>query len=237
MAIKLVGADDIAGTSLGTGYFSLSNFTAVATGNMTQFRVKSLAAGNVKCAIYADSAGEPGALITAMNTGQAVVIGWNTLDFTSTPITSGTVYWLAFIFDTAGAGTYASYAGVSLKYRAGTYAGWTFPDPAGTGFSSASDYEYVLAGWGESGQTISPPGLSQPISYGTPKLSLSIKPTGHQQVVAYGTPTVQKVSLVIYPIGSQVVISYGTSTIIAWKKILVEDEVKALIREHEETYH
>ncbi len=61
-------------------------------------------------------------------------------------------------------------------------------------------------------QTISPPGLSQPISYGTPKLSLSIKPPGYQQAIAYGAPTVTVggAAITIYPPGLQVVIAYGT---------------------------
>jgi hypothetical protein len=210
MAIKLVGADDAAGSQQSVGYFTLCRFTAEATGNMVQFRVKSSAAGNVKCAIYADSAGEPGALITAMNTGQAVNgLGWNTLNFTSTPITLGTVYWLAFMFDTQGAVDYRTLAGTARRYKAATYSTFTFPDPAGSGFSSTTGYADLEDGWAAE-LTISPSGLFQPISYGTPKLNLSIKPSGYQQSIAYGTPTVQTAGLIIYPSGLQVVIAYGT---------------------------
>lgn len=154
MAIKLVGADDAAGTQLSVGQFTLCKFTAVATGNMTQFRVKSSVAGNVKCAIYADSAGEPGALLTAMNTGQAVDgLGWNTLNFTSTSITSGTVYWLAYMIDIIGALDYRTLTGATRRYRAGTYSDWTFPNPAGTGFSTTTNYADLEAGWGTTGWT------------------------------------------------------------------------------------
>jgi hypothetical protein len=146
---KLIGADNAAGSQQSVGYFTLCKFTAVATGSMTQFRVKSSVAGNVKCAIYADSAGEPGALITAMDTGQAVDgLGWNTLNFTSTPITNGTVYWLAFMFDTQGAVDYRTLTGTTRRYKAGTYTGWTFPNPAGSGFSSTTGYADLEAGWG-----------------------------------------------------------------------------------------
>jgi hypothetical protein len=146
---KLIGADDAAGSQQSVGYFTLCKFTAVATGNMTEFRVKSSVAGNVKCAIYADSAGEPGALITAMDTGQAVDgLGWNTLNFTSTSITSGTVYWLAFMFSIQGAVDYRTLTGTTRRYKAGTYTGWTFPNPAGTGFSSTVNYADLEAGWG-----------------------------------------------------------------------------------------
>jgi hypothetical protein len=149
MSKKLVGADDAAGNQQSVGYFTLCQFTAVATGNMTQFRVKSSVAGNVKCAIYANSAGEPGALITAMNTGQAVIAGqWNALTFTLTSITSGTVYWLAFIFDITGALDYRTLSGGIRRYKAETYAGWTFPNPAGSGFDSTTNYVDLEAGWG-----------------------------------------------------------------------------------------
>jgi len=149
MSVKLVGQDDAtAAGGEGAGYFILEKYTAVASGNMTEYRVKSSVAGNVKCAIYADSAGEPGALITAMNTGQAVAAGqWNTLTFTSTPITSGTVYWLAFNIDTNGAIDYlASGAGIE-RYKAASYPTFAFPDPAGSGFVSATFGE-LIAGWG-----------------------------------------------------------------------------------------
>jgi len=151
--VKLVGADDIATDSWCTGiYFYLCTFTAVASGSMTGFRVKSTLAGNVKCALYADNAGEPGALITAMNTGQAVTAGqWNTLSFTSTPITNGVTYWLAV--NTQGSPDYQQVlaktgATAYTRYKAVTYSTFTFPDPAGTGFSSWNGY-LMTAGWGE----------------------------------------------------------------------------------------
>jgi len=114
---------------------------------MTEFKVKAGASGYVKCALYEDDSGEPGDLITAMNTGQAVASGWNTLSFTSTPVTSGTYYWLAIIIDTAGAALYVNSSG-TMRYKAFTYSGFTFPDPAGSGFSSLGFYS-VEAGWGD----------------------------------------------------------------------------------------
>jgi len=148
MAIKLVGADNAVGLTESHDYFILTKFTAVASGNMTEFRVKSAVSGNVKCALYADNAGEPGALITAMNTGQAVTGGgWETLSFTSTPIVNGTVYWLAINIDTDGAVQRIAGSGI-IRYKSAAYAGFTFPDPAGTGLTPSAQYDLV-AGWGE----------------------------------------------------------------------------------------
>ena len=151
MAIKLVGADDAAGNQQSVGYFTLCKFIAEVTGYMTQFRVKSSAAGNVKCALYLSQANPdlPGALVTAMNTGQAVDgLGWNILNFTSTYVLKDSVYYLAFIFDTQGAVDWRTLTGGLRHYKAATYATFTFPDPAGTGFSTTSNYVDLEAGWG-----------------------------------------------------------------------------------------
>jgi hypothetical protein len=147
MATKLVGADDITATgNEGKNYFFLNKFTAVASGTMTEFRVKSAVAGNVKCALYADSGGEPGALIIAMNTGQAVTgSGWQTLSFTPTSITNGVAYWLAICIDTAGAVTYKA-GGGTYRYKVATYSTFTFPNPAGSGFTNYDGYD-IEAGW------------------------------------------------------------------------------------------
>lgn len=145
MALKLIGADGTSTTQNAASYFYLAKFTAEVSWDMTQFKVYSVVAGNVKCALYADNAGEPGILITAMNIGQAVVANqWNTLTFTPTPIVNGTVYWLAFCIDTAGAITRTA-TGVD-RYKAATYSTFTFPDPAGTGFTS-NTRQHLVAGW------------------------------------------------------------------------------------------
>lgn len=147
MSIKLIGADDGAGANEAKNYFILDQFTAVASGNMTEFRVKSDVAGYVKCAIYADSASYPGALITAMNTGQAVTgSGWETLSFTSTPIVIATVYWLAINISVNGA-VIQTTQGITVRYKVATYSTFTFPDPAPAGMSSIVQGDYI-AGWG-----------------------------------------------------------------------------------------
>jgi len=144
MATKLIGADDATGSNAGGEVFMLNKFTAIATGYMTEFRIKSGIPGEVKVALYADSGGNPGALITAMNTGQAVVAGWNTLNFTSTPVTSGTDYWLAVAWQP---NTCQYISGGTRRYKTITYSTFTFPDPAGSGFNSDS-YTHLIAGWG-----------------------------------------------------------------------------------------
>jgi hypothetical protein len=146
VTVKLLGADDATGSGdHGQGYFVLHRYQAETSGSMTLFYLRCGVAGNIKVALYADNAGEPGALITAMNTGQAVTAGWVSVSFTSTAIVSGNYYWLGFCpqyncvrYTDAG----------TRRYKAATYDTFIFPDPAGTGFNPDT-YGAVTAGWGE----------------------------------------------------------------------------------------
>ena len=196
MTTKLLGADDATGLDEVVGYFRLTRWQAVASGYITEFRVKAGASGYVKCALYQDNSGQPGALITAMNTGQAVVAGWNTLSFTSTWVSSGVPYWLAICFDVQGAVRYIN--GGTYRYKAATYSTFTFPDPAGSGFTSGP-YSDLTAGWGTGEQTISPSGIAQVVAIGQPSLTYpqTISPSSIVQQVAYGTPSLRY--LVIEP--------------------------------------
>lgn len=144
----LIGPGMAYGAGIPSDHISMSKFTAVATGSMTFFQVFGGSVGNVKCALYADSGGEPGALITAMNTGQAVIYGVNSLSFTSTNIISGTDYWLAVNIDTTAAVEEPALAG-NTRAKDATYSGFSFPDPAGSGYTAYTSSRINAAGWGE----------------------------------------------------------------------------------------
>jgi hypothetical protein len=143
---RLIGAGDVAPSANFTpNYLALSRWTATASGNLNQVRVKCGAAGTVKVALYADSAGAPGALLGANNTGQAVVLGWNTINLSSpVTVTSGTAYWLAVNSDVACT-NYVAGSG-TMVYKAVSYSG-SFPDPAGSGFTPGAYYS-ISQGWG-----------------------------------------------------------------------------------------
>jgi hypothetical protein len=148
---KLVGADDATvSLPLSAGNLSLTRFQATATGNAVTFKVKSDRSANVKVAIYADSSGEPGALLNAVNTGTSISAGWNDITIASTAITSGNYYWLAINSNTLINCATASPGG-TIRYKSAPYAGFTFTNPAGTGFKSASGITALLAGWGATG--------------------------------------------------------------------------------------
>jgi hypothetical protein len=80
-------------------------------------------------------------------TGTLIAAGWNSINIDSTPVTSGAYYWLAINADTTIVCGTASPGG-TVQFKAAPYTGFTFPDPAGTGYSSASGVIALLAGWG-----------------------------------------------------------------------------------------
>jgi len=146
---RLLGSTTAGNAGPVDDYFALGKFTAVASGDCSQIRVYSKANGNVKAAVYADSTGSPGARLAKQDTGQAVTADqWNTITLESScSITASTDYWLAFCMDTDACVTGYS-ASTDRAYKADAYATFTFPDPAGDGFSTDSAYEYAIAGWG-----------------------------------------------------------------------------------------
>ncbi len=143
---KLIGEDDhTCDATVGQDYIWADKFTASVTGAMDQFRIKVNGSGNVKVAVYADDSGEPGALLNAVNTGQAVTAGWNTISFPDTSLISGTDYWLAFITDAKITCRYTS-GGKVKRYKVQAYAGYSFEDPA-PDMSNLDGYPDIIAGW------------------------------------------------------------------------------------------
>ena len=69
-------------------------YTATSTTNITKINVYFVGAGYAKVAMYSDNSGMVGSLIT---TGEGAITGTglNSFAITSTPIVSGTSYWLA----------------------------------------------------------------------------------------------------------------------------------------------
>ena len=130
----------------GSDNFILDRYIAQASGNVTSIRVKVGAVGNVKVAIYADNAGQPGALLNAVNTSTPIVAGWNNIPITSTAVTQGTAYWLGFNTDTPCI-LFTASGGTGLYKPGVAFAGFSFPSPGGTGFYTWSGF-HTIAGWG-----------------------------------------------------------------------------------------
>jgi hypothetical protein len=208
---KLIGADDASGSSGGANYFILDRFQALAAGKVTVFKNKSNSFGQIKLAIYADDNGEPGDLLVANNTPQSCISDWNDLSIPELEVTKDSYYWLAINTDTTGVRTHLT-SGGARRYKSGqTFSTFTFPDPAGTGFDS-NDYTGLVAVWGV--LVVSPSGISQPLSYGSPKLNLSLKPSGIAQPLSAGTPAVVTSAAIIYPPGIAQAVGIGTPSLI-----------------------
>jgi hypothetical protein len=180
---KLIGAD--AGstyTNVATGgYFALAQFTAEASGTITELRVRCASGGNIKLAIYSDISGEPGnPLPNAFTNSIPVSEGWNLIPFPSTTITAGQKYWLARNSD-GNVLYWKAQPGSPFRYRAAAFSGFSFPSSAGTGFGSDELYN-LTAGWG----TITPPSAptvtnasgANPVTSTTARLNGEVTSTG-----------------------------------------------------------
>ncbi len=113
-----------------------SKFTANGSGPLSSLTVRcrrTSSTGNIKAALYADSAGSPGALLaetTAVSCGTSAA--WRTFVFaegTEPTVVNGTAYWIAI--SSAGAYTYTMLStGTNLEYNNDTYSNG-FSDPFG----------------------------------------------------------------------------------------------------------
>jgi hypothetical protein len=145
---KLIGSGSVsADATEAPDYFTLNKFTAEATGTVTEIKIYCGGATNVKVAIYENSGGEPGALLNAVNTSQACVAGWNTIAFPSTPVTNGVEYWLAMNQDAHQVSVHYA-TGQQRRWKAATYSSFSFPNPAGSGFTTQTTVYQMQAGWG-----------------------------------------------------------------------------------------
>jgi len=136
-------------------YVYMHRHQADATGLLTALRIHLTQWGgyprtNVMVAIYSDSAGEPDALLGQQSgnwpvTGEFTAIGWNTIPLHApVNITQGTYYWLAFISDqpevNGGSVT------VPRRYKAISFSGYSWPETAGSGYSSSTSVGVALVG-------------------------------------------------------------------------------------------
>ena len=204
---KLVGHDDVIPSAYGDpNYISTTKYQALATGTVTQFCLRCNGSGNVKVAIYADNAGEPGARLGVVNTGTAVVAGWNTITFPETPVTKGSYYWLAIVADAGNIAGYKPEAQLAKRYKSFPFT-TGLPDPAGTGYTVETTTQDVFAGWGV--LVLSPSSINQPVGYGSPQLNLSIQPSSIVQSIVYGTPIIDTGQIIIQPSSIVQVVAIG----------------------------
>ena len=118
----------------------------MSSGTVNTILLKASGSGNVKVAIYADTSGSPGALLSIASGGTSVSTGWNSIGIPSISVTNGAYYWLAFDSDV---GLVCLKVSPGLIYwKTAPYSTFTFPSQAGSGFSQTSVYTGLIAGWG-----------------------------------------------------------------------------------------
>lgn len=110
-----------------------SRYVATSDSTISHINVKMSGAGNAKVAIYEDSGGSIGSLLSANNTGTAVVAGINAISITPTVVHNGTYYWLgvwatsqSFILANDASGRYAYQSTSSSFVFPSSISGYTF---------------------------------------------------------------------------------------------------------------
>lgn len=106
--------------------------------------IASGAAGYVRMGIYTDNSGSPGTLL-AQTSSIAAANGWLTGSIPDTALTSGTNYWLVFIFSQTGSHTRYNSSG-ALKWASYTYGALPSTAPAMTGSNTAT-YSFYASGY------------------------------------------------------------------------------------------
>jgi hypothetical protein len=143
---KLLGNGDLAWNDSqhnGSTIYA-QKFTAVA-GTLADIHIKSLISTNIKVAIYADNAGEPGALLAYSNSAP-VVAGWNTISLNAqVALVNGTSYWLAVNAQDGYAIPRLSGTGATERWVSNSYSN-DFPNPM-TGLAGETR-TYAIAGFG-----------------------------------------------------------------------------------------
>lgn len=152
--IKLLGNGDLSWNRVQSpSYFELERFQAVKSGTLKSIRVYlDGGSAGVKVALYSDNSGSPNALLVSATA--SCVNGWNTISVSDVSIVSGTYYWIGHITDDYRLPAYNS--GGTAKYKSATYSTFSFPDPAGTGFTNDT-WTFAHAGWGAEGGAVGNP--------------------------------------------------------------------------------
>ena len=154
MTVKLVGRDDIAATGTqGYGRLFMGKFTAGATGTVSEIktRVRADEDGDIVLGIYADNAGEPGALFattasTAVSSGAEREITVSLV--ANTTVVSGTSYWMA---TNSTGGNFSAYKEETSVFRYKALAYGALPNPAGSGYTANTIVNCIASGWGTTG--------------------------------------------------------------------------------------
>jgi hypothetical protein len=151
LTTKLLGRDDIATPGSGAAnQIFMTKSTCDVSGVVPEVHIHVLAnkSGNMYVGIWADSSGEPGALLgttapTAISSGveRSVTIPL----MSNVSVDAGTSYWIGSNQDANNLNALKSETSVN-RYKSLTYG--ALPNPAGTGYTTYTTDDFVAAGWG-----------------------------------------------------------------------------------------
>lgn len=219
--VKFIGRDDSnCSWTNWDNYAVWDRFICSISGRCSELHIKLNGNCNIKVAIFSDSGGIPGIVLAKKDATTSCTAGWNSIAFEiPVDIISGTKYWLAVACSMTGSyAGYLSQTGDGHKYKSIIYGSWTWGDNP-SALSTSNNYISMMAGWGI--LVLSPPGISQSISCGVPKLHIFIKSLGIVQPVAFGAPSVVTQKIFISPQSSTLSAFYGIPTLRFPQTILV----------------
>ena len=146
--VKLAGNDGIVLTGYSTNTWAyFQRFGAVASGKVTQFRLKIKATTNLKVAIYSDIDGVPGTCLAQTSSIFASIPNdWNSLDFDGPSVIQGATYWLAWTGTSGEVVHRHSLGGVEKFLSAPNYSSFVYPNNPAPLNSDVRNY--AVAVWG-----------------------------------------------------------------------------------------
>lgn len=122
-------------------------YQASETGTVTDisFYLKTAVSGNLKLGIYADSSGNPGALLYGGGSFAVSGIGWKNQTGLSVAVTAGNYYWIAFRPDSDSMDTgYDTGVANQMRYKSVAFAS-VWPDPYGSDEGNSTEADCVYA--------------------------------------------------------------------------------------------
>lgn len=155
MLNKLLGGSILQGTSYASANYILMQ--RIYTGNygvLKNFYIYSHNAGKIKLAVYADDNGTPTTRISRADEFTASATSWNTIPADRVYININQYYWIASIVDTYATASGRYLTTYTYMYKAQTYSGFTFPESAGSGYTTFAGYTISMALYGDDSRTI-----------------------------------------------------------------------------------
>lgn len=144
---QILGYSGAHTTSLVANYHCASGFSAGADAVATEYRFVSASTGNGRVQVYSGSAWASASLVYEDSVGHSAIPGEQIVTIPGIQISSGTTYWLGMISDTAGVFRYSTPGG-NFYFKAQSYAGFSPPNPPGSGYTAAGTNPVVyLYGW------------------------------------------------------------------------------------------